>query len=246
MNDFPWRPGSPRRSPPVPTAKIPLARHEIVQAALRIVRAEGIDAVSMRRIAAEFDTGPSSLYAHVANKDELLALMFDEMCGTIAVPEPEPGRWREQIKELARAAYHAMLEHNDLARAGLATIPTGPNAMRVSDAMLGLMLSGGVPGPIAGWALDRIFLYLTADAYELSIWRANVIAAGRDKETFLEQLSSDLQAYYSEQPAETYPHLTKHAADLVSGAGNDDRFEFGLDLIVEGLTRFVTAEPAGE
>ena len=246
MNDFPWRPGVPRRSAPTAPAKIPLTRHEIVQAALRIVRTEGIDAVSMRRIAAEFDTGPSSLYAHVANKDELLALMFDEMCGMVALPTPDPSRWKEQIKELARASYQAMLEHNDLARAGLATIPTGPNAMRVSDYMLGLMLGGGVPARIAAWALDRLFLYITADAYELSIWRANVRAAGSDKDTFLEQLSSDLQAYYAEQPADAYPYLTKHAAELVGGAGNDDRFEFGLDLIVEGLDRYVTAGPATE
>jgi AcrR family transcriptional regulator len=242
MNDFPWRPGAPRRPQSERAAKIPLTRNEIVQAALRIVRAEGIDAVSMRRIAAEFETGPSSLYAHVANKDELLQLMFDEMCGTITVPEPEPARWQEQVKELARAGYQAMLEHNDLARAALATIPTGPNAMRVSDAMLGLMLSGGVPAHIAGWALDRIFLYITADAYEFSIWRSHVFAAGTDKETFLEQLSADLVAYYAELPAETYPNLRKHAADMVGGTNGTDRFEFGLDLIVGGLARYVTAQ----
>jgi AcrR family transcriptional regulator len=248
MNEFPWRHQRSAAGRPVRT---PLTRDEIVQAALRIVRVEGIDAASMRRVAAEFETGPSSLYAHVANKDELLQLMFDEMCGSIAVPDPVPGRWKEQVKELARAGYRAMIEHNDLARAALATIPTGPNAMRVSDAMLGLMLSGGVPARIAAWALDRIFLYITADAYEYSIWRAEVLAAGSDKETFLEQLSGDLQAYYSELPAETYPHLTRHAAELVGGAGNDDRFQFGLDLIVEGLERFVrpggvTAAPASE
>ena len=246
MNDFPWRPGSPRRSQPERPAKIPLTRNEIVQAALRIVRTEGIDAVSMRRIAAQFETGPSSLYAHVANKDELLQLMFEEMCGMIAVPEPVPGRWKEQVKELARAAYQTMLEHNDLARAALATIPTGPNAMRISDVLLGLMVGGGVPPRIAGWALDRIFLYITADAYELSIWRANVIAAGSDKETFLEQMSTDLQAYYAELPAQMYPHLSKYAAELVSGSANDDRFAFGLDLIVEGLDHYVTAPPADE
>jgi AcrR family transcriptional regulator len=245
MSDFPWRPGSPRRPLPEQSAKIPLTRTEIVQTALRIVRTEGIDAVSMRRIAAEFETGPSSLYAHVANKDELLQLMFDEMCGLIQVPPPEPGRWKEQIKELARSGYRTMLDHNDLARAALATIPTGPNAMRVSDAMLGLMLGGGIPARIAAWALDRIFLYITADAYELAIWRATVVAAGSDKETYLEQMTGDLRAYYSELPAETYPHLSKYAAELVGGAGNDDRFEFGLDLIVEGLDRYVTAEPAG-
>lgn len=242
MNDFPWRPGLPRRPRPERTAKIPLTRHEIVQAALRIVRAEGIDAASMRRVAAEFDTGPSSLYAHVANKDELIQLVFDEMCGTITPPPPEPGRWKEQVKELARAGHQAMLEHNDLARAALANIPTGPNALRISDAMLGMMLSGGVPPRIASWALDRIFLYMTADAYELSIWRSQVVAAGSDKDTYLEQLTSDLHAYYLELPPETYPYLTKHAATLVAGAG-DDRFEFGLDLIVEGLARFVTPAP---
>jgi AcrR family transcriptional regulator len=236
MNEFPWRHQKPSPGRP---AKTPLGRDEIVQAALRIVRSEGIDAVSMRRIAAEFETGPSSLYAHVANKDELLQLMFDEMCGQIAVPEPDPARWKEQVKELARAGYRAMLEHNDLARAALATIPTGPNAMRVSDAMLGLMLSGGVPARIAAWALDRIFLYITADAYEYSIWRSHVFAAGTDKETFLEQLSSDLEAYYAELPPDVYPHLQKHAVEMVGNTEGSDRFEFGLDLIVGGLDRYV-------
>jgi AcrR family transcriptional regulator len=237
MNEFPWRHQRPAPGRP---AKTPLARGEIVQTALRIVRNEGIDAVSMRRIAAEFETGPSSLYAHVANKDELLQLMFDEMCGTIAVPEPDPARWQEQVKELARAGHQALLEHNDLAKASLATIPTGPNAMRVSDAMLGLMLAGGVPARIAAWALDRIFLYITADAYEFSIWRGHVVDAGTDKETFLEQLSSDLEAYYSELPEETYPHLRHHAAEMVGNTNGTDRFEFGLDMIVGGLDRYAT------
>lgn len=242
MSDFSWRPGFPRRPQPERAAKIPLTRHQIVQAALRIVRAEGIDAVSMRRIAAEFETGPSSLYAHVANKDELLQLMFDEMCGTITVPEPDPARWQEQVKELARSAHQALLEHNDLARASLATVPTGPNAMRVSDMMLGLMLAGGVPARIAAWALDRIFLYVTADAYETSIWRSHVFAAGTDKETFLEQLATDLTDYYAELPEETYPHLRRHAADMVGNTDGSDRFEFGLDLLVGGLGRHVPAD----
>src|SRR3954468_12141840 len=98
-------------------AKAPLSRDQIVQAALRIVKVEGIDGVSMRRIAAEFDTGPSSLYAHVTNKDELLQLMFEEICGLVEGPALDPPRWKEQIKELARAGHQAMIDHNDLARA---------------------------------------------------------------------------------------------------------------------------------
>src|SRR3954452_23449408 len=140
MSELPWRPGSIRRPKPERPAKTPLTRAQIVQAGLRIVQREGIDGVSMRRIAAEFDTGPSSLYAHVANKDELLQLMFDEVCGLVTPPSLDPPRWKEQILQLARAAHHVLLEHNDLARSALATIPSGPNAMRISDAMLGMML----------------------------------------------------------------------------------------------------------
>jgi AcrR family transcriptional regulator len=241
MNEFPWRPGSPRRPQPERSAKIPLTRSEIVQAALRIVKAEGIDAVSMRRVAAEFETGPSSLYAHVANKDELLQLMFDEMFGTVAIPPTEPGRWREQVKELCRSAHRAMLDHYDLARAGLATVPSGPNAMRISNFMLGLMLSGGVPVKVASFALDRIFLYLTADAYEMSIWRTEITTVGADTTTYLDQLFTDLKDYYAQLPAETYPYLREHAEDLVTGDGSD-RFEFGLDLLMDGLDRHITTD----
>jgi AcrR family transcriptional regulator len=239
MSELPWRPGSIRRPKPVRTTKIPLTREQIVRAGLRIVQREGIDAVSMRRIAAEFDTGPSSLYAHVTNKDELLQLMFDEVCGMVTPPEPDPARWKEQVKELARAGHQALVEHNDLARSALATIPTGPNALRISDSMMGIMLSGGVPPKMAAWAMDRIFLYLTADAYEYSIWRTEVVDAGGQKETYIAQLGEDLVTYFSQLPPEKYPFIQKNAAAMVGG-GIEERFEFGLEMLVDGLDKYTS------
>ncbi len=209
-----------------------------MQAALRIVQTEGIDGVSMRRLAAEFDTGPSSLYAHVTNKDELLQLMFDEVCGLVPVPKLDPARWKEQILELARAGHQALLEHNNLARAALATVPTGPNALRISDAMLGMMLAGGVPPRIAAWAMDRIFLYITADAYEMSIWRTEVTDIGADKDAFVEELSSDLVAFFEQVPADLYPNIRKHAK-VMAGGGPVARFELGLEMLVNGLDTYV-------
>jgi AcrR family transcriptional regulator len=220
-------------------AKAPLSRAQIVQTALRIVKTEGIEGVSMRRVAGEFETGPSSLYAHVTSKDELLQLMFDEVCGLIPVPDLDPARWKEQVRELARDGHQALLDHYDLARAALATIPSGPNAMRVSDAMLGMMLAGGIPPRIAAWAMDRIFLYITADAYEMSIWRGEVHRAGTGKEGFVEQLGKDLVAYFEQVPEELYPNIRKHARDMVGG-GTDERFELGLALLVDGLDKYVT------
>ena len=220
-------------------AKNPLGRDQIVQAALRIVKVEGIDGVSMRRIAAEFDTGPSSLYAHVTNKDELLQLMFDEVCGMMEIPPLDAPRWKEQVLEMARTAHGVLLDHNDLARAALATIPTGPNALRASDAMIGMMVSGGVPPTIAAWAMDRIFLYITADAYEMSIWRGVVTESGSEKEPFVAELMRDLVAYFEQLPADLYPNIRKYAQEMASG-DPEARFELGLTMLIDGLDKYVT------
>ena len=233
----PWRRPSPARARAVRT---PLTRDQIVEAGLRIVAAEGIEAVSMRRLAAEFDTGPSSLYAHVAIKDELLQLMFDEICRDIPIPgAPDPEHWQEQVKQLARGAYDAMVAHGDIAAAALATIPSGPNAMRVSDAMLGMMLAGGLPPRVAGWALDRLFLYIVAEAYESSLYRSRFGDSPEAVAAYWADFSGELATYYESLPAERFPNLSAHCRALPGGDGRA-RFEFGLDMLVDGLSRHAT------
>ena len=82
------RRAGPRQGRPGARAAAPLSLDAIVDVALRIVDEEGTEAVSMRRVAAEFDTGPASLYAYVANKDELLRLVLDRIIDEIAVRRP--------------------------------------------------------------------------------------------------------------------------------------------------------------
>ena len=243
MSEFPWRPGFQRRATPERAARIPLTRDQIVQFALRVTKAEGIDAVSMRRIAAEFNTGPSSLYAHVTNKDELLQLMFDEVCGLLELPaQIDPARWKQQIREICRSGHEVLLAHNDLARAIFGSIPSGPNALRVSESMLTLLLAGGIPPKIATWALDRLFLYLTADALEYSTWRGLVKDSGVDKDTFIDELGADLAGYYEQLPADEYPTIKANAQVFIGGSP-EERFEFGLDLLIDGLDHFVVKPP---
>ncbi|MEV6631313.1 TetR/AcrR family transcriptional regulator [Actinoplanes sp. NPDC051470] len=238
----PWRQPSPTRAR---AARPPLTRDQIVRAALRIVAAEGLDAVSMRRVAAEFDTGASSLYAHVANKDELYQLMFDEICRDIPIPAPDPARWQEQIKELARSGYEVMVRHGDVAKAAMAQIPTGPHAMRVSDAMFGLLLGAGMDPTKAGWALDRIFLYIVADAYENSLYLQRFGDSPERVHEYFVEFTGQLRDYYESLPASHYPHLRAHGEALTSGDGRQ-RFEFGLDMLVDGLARLIPAAPASE
>ncbi|MEV8504220.1 TetR/AcrR family transcriptional regulator [Actinoplanes sp. NPDC051475] len=230
----PWRRGLPKRARP---ARPALGQAQIVDAGLRIVTEEGVEAVSMRRIAAVFHTGASSLYAHVANKEELLQLMFDRICGDIDVPAPEPGRWRDQIRQLARSSHAVMGRYNDIARAALATVPTGPNALRVSEGMLAILLAGGVPPKVASWALDRLFLYLVADSYEGSLHAQAAAGRGVTEGEYGDTFAEQLAGYFENLPAERFPNLRANARVMTSG-GQDERFEFGLDLIIDGVARY--------
>src|SRR5437868_7678511 len=101
-------------------AKAPLSRDAVIDAGLRILRAEGIDAVTMRRVASELDTGAASLYVYVENREDLLNQMFDAVVGEVDLAdEPDPRRWREQLVAILTASRDAMDRHPGIARVPL-------------------------------------------------------------------------------------------------------------------------------
>src|SRR3712207_2300609 len=100
-----FRPPRARRGP-----RPALSREEITRTAIELADGEGLEAVSMRRIAAKLDAGATSLYWYVSGKDDLYELMVDEVVGEIRVPEPS-GDWQHDLRELARAI-HAMLQRH--------------------------------------------------------------------------------------------------------------------------------------
>jgi AcrR family transcriptional regulator len=105
-------------------AKPSLSRAAIVDAALAIVREEGVDALTMRRLAQALDTGPASLYVYVANRDELWDLVFDAAVASTETEPTDPRRWREQLHALAGRMVHTMVvEYPGLARLAMARIP---------------------------------------------------------------------------------------------------------------------------
>jgi AcrR family transcriptional regulator len=240
----PGWPAPPRqRAAKAVPARAPITRDLVVTTALRILDAESLDAVSMRRVAQELETGPASLYAHVANKQELLDLMFDRVAGEIELPgTPDGVRWREQARGLAISMHATLTRHSDIARVALANNPTGPNALVVSERMLAVLLAGGVPVQAAAWALDRLTLYVCADAYESSLWGVAVRESGRDVQAYAGEMTGALRSYLAGLPVGHFPNTVKHAAALTSGAGQE-RFLFGLDLLLDGLVAQVPAPP---
>ncbi|MFI9006202.1 TetR/AcrR family transcriptional regulator C-terminal domain-containing protein [Actinosynnema sp. NPDC053489] len=221
--DPPWR------TPPARPARKPrLSQEAIVRTGLEVLLAEGLDAVSMRRVAQALETGPASLYAHVATKDELVELMLDRVLEDVPLPVPDPDRWQQQVKELLGGQVEAMRAHPGIARvAWQIMIPVGPNALRHGEALLSLLRAGGLSPKQAAYAADALTLYTKAFAYEASAWSgvdpAEIAARGRRMGEYLGSLSPDAFAN------------TLAVGHLFSAETAGERFEFGLTVLLGGL-----------
>ncbi|MFG2571682.1 TetR/AcrR family transcriptional regulator [Streptomyces sp. NPDC048481] len=203
-------------------AKAPLSRELIVRTGLAILDREGLDALTMRRVARELDTGPASLYVYVAHREDLMAAMLDEALAL--VPLTAPGTWREQLRALVAAGVEAMGRHEGLAAVALGAIPTGDNALLVLDRVLALLKQGGVDDVTAAWAVDLLYLHMAAAAAEHS---ARVSRGGDESGAV-----ADAERRYAALPADRYPTITALRAALFSSG---DRDSWGLDVLLNGI-----------
>lgn len=211
-------------------AKPALSQEAIVDAGLAILREEGVGALSMRRVAAALDTGPASLYVYVANRDALHALLFDAALATIALEETDPARWREQLHALADRMVETMVEDfPGIGIMGMATIPTGDSAMRITESMVSLLRAGGVADPALAYAPDLVSMYITAIAYEQALYQELY----RDPEHEQREIGRVLERFRSITP-DRFP-VTASIATLMTHGTGPERFALGLDIIINGL-----------
>jgi AcrR family transcriptional regulator len=201
-----------------------------------VIDAEGLTAMTMRRVAERLDTGAASLYAHVGGKEEIVELVVERVIGELELPgTPDPARWQEQLKDIVRSMRATLAAHRDLAQGCLARIPVGPNALRGSEAMIDVMKAGGVPDQAIAYSVDFLSLYATATAYEESLFMQDGQLAPEDIVRYV----GELRRYFEALPADRYPNTVAMAALLTAGGAGDERFEFGLELIVRGLASLV-------
>jgi AcrR family transcriptional regulator len=225
-------PEPPWSSVPQRRRRRQLTREAITEAGLALVDAEGLDALSMRRVAERLDVQASALYGHVSGKQELIQLMLDHVALDMEVPDPDPERWEEQVKEFARSARRVLGAHRDLAGASLANIPTGPNMLVLIDRLLAILAVSGLPRQAVAYAADLLPQFITAAVYEESLFMQRL---EREPEYF-----EQVDAYFRAAPADRFPVLADLVNELTSPEGGPDaRFEFGLDVIVNGLAGMV-------
>lgn len=229
----PWQ-RTPRRDRA--KGRDPITPEAIVEVALQVLDADGLDGLSMRRIANELGTGPASLYWHVGSKDGLLDLLFDRIIGEQHVPDPDPARWQEQLKEVARTMRRAILSHRDVVRISIGRIPMGPNALTYSERVLAILRAGGVPDHLAVTGHHL----LTACVNGYTIDETGDGAASAADQPPPEEIGRMARDYVSALPADRFPNLVA-LADQFTLVDADRRFDLLLDIYIEGLARHAAA-----
>ncbi len=213
-----------------------LSQELVLKTALDLLAAEGIEAVSMRRVAQALETGPASLYAHVANKEELHELMVDHVLDFGPIPVPDPDRWMEQAKDLLRENVRALTAFPGIAKIAWAIpVPTGANALHQAEAMLAILRAGGLDLKQALFAADALWLYTKAYAYEGAGWQHGDIDV-----TVQEERGKQMFDYLTSFPAGTFPNLLG-SGEYFSEETARERFEFALDLFLTGLARLTSS-----
>ncbi|SDR85384.1 TetR/AcrR family transcriptional regulator [Microlunatus soli] len=207
----------------------------IVDTALDLLAGDGLEAVTMRKVAQRLGTGAASLYAHVRDKAELHELMLDAVLATVEIPDPDPLHWKEQLRELADRLTTVLASRPGIARIALETlIPTTPGMLNLMDRMLGILKAGGLSDDDALLAGDILALYTAAGGYEQGL-RSSAGATAEATERI-----ARIGQYLEIVPAGRLPYLVALAPAM---SGQRDGYAIGLDLLIDGLAARAVPDP---
>jgi AcrR family transcriptional regulator len=214
--------------------RAPLSKERVLRTAVALADEGGVDALSMRKIAQALGVVPMALYKHVTNKNELLDGMIDVVVGEVDPPAGGTD-WKTAIRRRILSARRMLLRHPWASgviesRLKARTTPTAV-LLEYLDSMIGILRTGG-------FSIDLVH-------HAMHVMGSRML--GFSQELFEDKSGAepDPDALPADEMAARFPHLTElamavvHDPDTVIGAGCDDQveFEFGLDLVLDGLER---------
>ncbi len=208
----------------------PLSRDAIADAGLAVLERDGFDGLSMRKVAAELGVRAASLYWHVRDKQELLDLLADALLRDLDLTSAS-GDWREQIANAARCYRRALLRQRDAIRVLAGRFVIGPNYAKALEWTLSTLRAAGFGKGDAAHALYLVMVaYTQGFVSQESAPMTAAEASGASPQETMAAIAAEIRAL----PAETYPCVTD-SADILTKLNLDDRFEFGLTRILDGL-----------
>jgi AcrR family transcriptional regulator len=209
-----------------PEARIPLSRQRVLQAAVRLADESGIDALSMRRLGQELGVEAMSLYNHVTNKDDLHQGIVELVLSEVESPR-DGGDWKEEIRRTAISSYQAFVRHRWACGLMMRGPSVSPVRMEWMEAVLRTLRTAGFSADLTHHAYHALDSHITG----FTLWIVSM-----PFETH-EELVSLAEGFLPTVSSEKFPYFVEHAEQHLLPPDPDEKseFEFGLDLILDGL-----------
>jgi AcrR family transcriptional regulator len=217
----------------VRSGRLPLSRERLLDAAMAIADSRGLEALTMRGLARDLGVEPMSLYHYAASRDEIVGAIVDRVVEEIDLPAPE-GTWKSAIRASAISAHQVLKRHpwacNPLMSAPRVSAPR----LRMIDGLLARLADAGLPAGLEDLTYHAIDSHILGFTLWLAGYSSGPALVGDELREFLEEIH-----------IEAYPHLNAHVAYHLEPrpAGSPNEFEFGLDLILDGVERMAGTVP---
>ncbi|WP_406079511.1 TetR/AcrR family transcriptional regulator C-terminal domain-containing protein [Micromonospora sp. NBC_00858] len=223
-------------------ARDTLTREQIVRTAVELLDAEGLEGLNMRALGKRLDSAATAMYWHVKNKDNLVLLATDQVWGELKLPDLDAVDWRAATTAMAVDLYEMFTRHPWLVQAFAAHVLYGEGKARHDDHSLAVHEAAGFTGAQADQAASAVFTYVLGNAAGAAATASLTRKLTRDDTTAEEQFQDAMGK--AKEIAIRYPRLrtrleTPAATDYA--AAPDDAFEFGLQALLDGLERQLTA-----
>jgi AcrR family transcriptional regulator len=221
--------------PPSATGRTPLSPERVLRAAVALADGGGIESLTMRRLGQDLGVEAMSLYKHVANKEALLDGMVDLVFAEIALPSAGTG-WRPAMRARALSVRAALARHPWATPLMQSRTAPGPATLQHHDTVIGTLRGAGFPVALTAHAFSALDAYIYGFAMQQRSLPFDTA----------EEAAEVARQMFARMPEGAYPHLTELTVQHILQPGYDygDEFEYGLDLILDGLERALHALPA--
>jgi AcrR family transcriptional regulator len=222
-----------------------LSTAEVVDMAIALADKQGVQALSMRKVAEAVGVSPMSLYTYVPSKAELLDLMFDRVLGDTADPDETVIGWRQQLAFMARERWTLSERHPWLLDLATHRPPLGPNMMQKALAMLSAVVTMGLTPQETGLAADLLQDYITGALRSAREAREAEQVTGLTDEQWFSIVWPALEKNLDQQHLHTISQISEGRRERRrSPDERTERFEFGLQRVLDGLEAFVQRRQA--
>ncbi|GAB3986293.1 TetR/AcrR family transcriptional regulator [Actinoallomurus acanthiterrae] len=221
-----------------------LSREQIVRAAIELLDEKGLDGLSMRRLGSRLAAGATSVYWYVATKDDLLELAVDEVMGEIEIPDTDAADWRTAASAVAHGLRAVILRHPWVTALFGVRPFMGPNAMRMSDRLIGLLTDAGFSGMQLAYASSLVMSHAIGSAAMEAAWKGSLASSGKTPSEAVDEIRPYIDEVASRY--ENYGAWWEENKELDPEGMQDDSFAFGVERLLDGLQSWLDPRDAGD